>query len=135
MEDFFITFFKVMAFIYSVIMWTQYKFTKKATSGTSKYKMNFNRIKNSRGDRRKIGVDIDETVGLTGVRSQNRAYFFTWCSGRVKFRPKSRISFTVRGKYSKKYFCENQTRRQTNWGDSHSPGKMFLTQPNLKLIL
>ena len=43
MEDFFITFFKVMAFIYSVI----------------------------------IGVDIDETVGFMGVRSQNRAYFST----------------------------------------------------------
>ena len=34
MEDFFVTFFKVMPFIYSVIL-TQYKFTKKATSGTS----------------------------------------------------------------------------------------------------
>ena len=42
-----------------------------------KYKMNFNRIKNSKGDRRKIGVDIDETVGFKDVRSQNRAYFFT----------------------------------------------------------
>ena len=77
MEDSFITFFKVMPFIYSVVMWTQYKFTKKATSGTSKYRMNFNRIKNLSGDRRKIGVDIDETVGFTGVRSQKRAYFST----------------------------------------------------------
>ena len=34
MEDFFITFFKVMPFIYSVIL-TQYKFTEKAFSGTS----------------------------------------------------------------------------------------------------
>ena len=72
-------FFKVMPFIYSVIMWTQYKFTKKETSGTSKYKMNFNRIKNSRGDRRKIGVDIDKTLGFTGGRSQNRAYFSSEC--------------------------------------------------------
>ena len=43
------------------------------------YKMNFNRIENSKGDRRKIGVDIDETVDFKDVRSQNRAYFSTKC--------------------------------------------------------